>query len=212
MYRWYENTGVCYAYLHNVHDPSFPSAHDKERYCDFDGWLEWFSHGWTLQELIAPSDIEFFNKNWQNIGDKRVLAPTLAGITGIPQHILTHGLCRNRPCVAQIMSWVANHTMMQVEDRAYLLMGLLEVNMPMLYGEGKKAFHHLQLEIIHTSNDQSIFVWSSVEGDKLTGNILADDPSFFWYCGEMELMGHNKYIKFLKEDDVPEEELDLIKD
>jgi len=139
-----------------------------------------------------------------------MLAPTLAGITGIPGHILTHGLCGNRPCVAQIMSWAANRTTTRVEDRAYSLMGLLEVNMPMLYGEGKKAFHRLQLEIIRASNDQSIFVWDCMN-DNLTGNIFADDPSFFEDCGRMEPMDQDEYIEFLKED-VPEEELDSIED
>jgi len=139
-----------------------------------------------------------------------MLAPTLAGITGIPGHILTHGLCGNRPCVAQIMSWAANRTTTRVEDRAYSLMGLLEVNMPMLYGEGKKAFHRLQLEIIRASNDHSIFVWDCMN-DNLTGNIFADDPSFFEDCGTMEPMDQDEYIEFLKED-VPEEELDSIKD
>jgi len=210
MYWWYENVGVCYAYLHDVPDPLFPTASDEERYPKFNGWPEWFSRGWMLQELIAPSDVQFFNKNWQNIGDKRMLAPALENITGIPQHILTHGLCGNRPCVAQIMSWAANHTMTRVEDRAYSLMGLLEVNMPMLYGEGKKVFHCLQLEIIRASNDQSIFAWSCTN-DKWTGNILADDPSFFKRCGRMELMGHDEYIEYLKED-LTKEELELIED
>ncbi|KIM51351.1 hypothetical protein SCLCIDRAFT_1168453 [Scleroderma citrinum Foug A] len=160
MYRWYENAKVCYAYLHDVPNPSFPTARDDERYPDFSGWPEWFSRGWTLQELIAPSNVQFPNKNWQSIGDKRTLAPTLRKITGIPEHILVHGLFGNRPCVAQIMSWAANRTTTRVEDRAYSLMGLLDVNMPMLYGEGKKAFHRLQLEIIRASNDQSIFAWN----------------------------------------------------
>ena len=84
MYQWYENAGVCYVYLHDIPNPWFPTACDKERYHDFRGWPEWFSHGWTLQELIAPSGVQFFSKNWQNIGNKRMLAPTLAGITGIP--------------------------------------------------------------------------------------------------------------------------------
>jgi len=208
MYRWYENAKVCYAYLHDVPDPRFPTASDRERYLDFSGWPEWFSRGWTLQELIAPSSVQFFNKNWQNIGDKRTLAPTLVGITGIPEYILIHGLCENRPCVAQIMSWAANRTTTRVEDRAYSLMGLLDVNMPMLYGEGKKAFQRLQLEIIRASNDQSIFAW---DRNVRTGSILADDPSCFRSCGSMELMGHDEFIQSLKED-VPEEELDCIDD
>jgi len=195
MYRWYENAQVCYAYLHDVPGPSFPTASDKERHPDFNGWPEWFSRGWTLQELIAPSNVQFFNEDWKRIGDKKTLAPTLVGITGIPQHILIHGLHGNRPCVAQIMSWAAHRKTTRVEDRAYSLMGLLDVNMPMLYGEGKKAFHRLQLEIIRASNDQSIFAWYTAE--EQPGSILADDPSDFRGCGRTELMGHDELIQSL---------------
>ncbi|KIM56634.1 hypothetical protein SCLCIDRAFT_29474 [Scleroderma citrinum Foug A] len=175
MYRWYENSSICYAYLHDVYGSSFPTARDAES----KGWPEWFSRGWTLQEMIAPRDVQFFNRDWHPIGDKRTLAPILEDITRVPQHILKEGLSSNRPCVAQIMSWAANRTTTRVEDRAYSLMGLLDVNMPMLYGEGKMAFHRLQLEIIRSSNDQSIFAWDYYTGDVRTGSILADDPSFF---------------------------------
>jgi len=211
MYRWYENAQVCYAYLHDVPDdpgdpdPQFPTTSDHRRYPDFCGWPEWFSRGWTLQELIAPSTVQFFNKDWRSLGYKQRLAPTLEAITGIPKHILIHGLHGNRPCVAQIMSWAARRRTTRVEDRAYSLMGLLAVNMPMLYGEGKKAFHRLQLEIIRASNDQSIFAWDS-EKEQL-GSILADDPSDFHRCGRMEPMSHDEFIEFLK-DDVPEGDIE----
>ena len=184
------------AYLHDFPDPLFLTASDDERYPNSNGWPEWFSRGWTLQEMIAPSDVQFFNKDWKSIGDKRTLALTLAGITAeVPEHVLMHGLRGNRPCVAQIMSWAAHRTTTRVEDRAYSLMGLLDVNMPMLYGEGKKAFHRLQLEIIRSSNDQSVFAWGC---NVRTGNILADDPSFFEYCDAMELIYHEEFIQFLK--------------
>jgi len=211
MYRLYENAKVCYAYLHDVHDSRFPTESDIEKYPDFRGWPEWFSRGWTLQELIAPSNVQFFNKDWQSISDKRALAPTLRNITGIPEPILIHGLCENRPCVAQIMSWAAHRTTTRVEDRAYSLMGLLDVNMPMLYGEGKKAFHRLQLEIIRASNDQSIFAWLHRIAKEQRTSILADDPSFFHDCGRMELIDHDEFIQFFKED-VSKEELGSIED
>ena len=212
MYRWYENAKVCYAYLHDVPGLSFPTASDSARYPDFNGWPEWFSRGWTLQEMIAPNNVQFFNKDWQSIGNKRTLAPTLAAITGIPEHILAHGLRGNRPCVAQIMSWAANRESTRVEDKAYSLMGLLDVNMPMLYGEGKKAFHRVQLEIIRASNDQSIFAWHYDADDTVQpGGILADDPSCFQYCGEMELMDSDEFTRYCK-GDVPEEELDSVED
>ena len=191
MYRWYANAKVCYAYLHDVPGSSLPTARDK-RYFDFNGWPEWFSRGWTLQELIAPTNVQFLNKNWQTIGDKRTLAPILEYITGVPEDILVDGLRGNRPCVAQIMSWAAHRTTTRVEDRAYSLMGLLDINMPMLYGEGRKAFHRLQLETIRTSNDQSIFAWYPNRQERnQPGSILADDPSCFELCDRMELMGHD---------------------
>ncbi|KIM55502.1 hypothetical protein SCLCIDRAFT_296321 [Scleroderma citrinum Foug A] len=211
MYRWYENSRICYAYLHDLPGSSFPIAGDYEKYPKSMGWPEWFSRGWTLQEMIAPRDVQFFNTDWHLIGDKRTLSPILAYITRVPQDILEEGLSSNHPCVAQIMSWAANRTTTRVEDRAYSLMGLLDVNMPMLYGEGKKAFHRLQLEVIHASNDHSIFAWGCNEINVRTGSILADDPIFFWGCDKMELMDRDEFIDSLRRD-LPEEELPSTED
>ena len=74
-------------------------------------------------------------------------------------------------------------------------MGLLDVNMPMLYGEGKKAFHRLQLEIIRSSNDQSIFSWEFRSLDGRIGSILADDPSAFEDCSGVNLISHDELVK-----------------
>ena len=199
MYRWYENAKTCYAYLHDVDGPSLPTEEDKEKYHKSNGWPEWFSRGWTLQEMIAPRNLQFFNKHWQPIGDKKGLAQDLRWITGVPVHILSDGLEGNHPCVAQIISWAANRTTTRVEDKAYSLMGLLDVNMPMLYGEGKKAFHRLQLEIIRSSNDQSIFAWGH-RSDVRIGSVLADEPSDFEDCSEMKLMDHDQFIKRFPKD------------
>jgi len=212
MYRWYENSMVCYAYLHDVFSSTFPDKKGLGTYPNSVGWPEWFSRGWTLQEMIALRVVHFFNKDWQLIGEKRTLAHALSFITRVPEHILRYGLSSDRPCVAQIMSWSANRTTTRVEDRAYSLMGLLDVNMPMLYGEGKKAFHRLQLEVIHMSNDQSILVWKCDTAGGRNGSILADDPSFFWGCNKMELMDPNEFIQSLKGSGVPEEELHSIEE
>ena len=195
MYRWYANANVCYAYLHDVNGPFFTTEKDYEKYCKSNGWPEWFSRGWTLQEMIAPRNLQFFNKDWQPIGDKKMLSRTLNMITGVPEDILADGLEGNRPCVAQIISWAAKRTTTRVEDRAYSLMGLLDVNMPMLYGEGKKAFHRLQLEIIRVSSDQSIFAWRHYSGSVRIGSILADDPNFFEDCSNMVLLDHDDFIR-----------------
>ena len=124
-----------------------------------------------------------------------MLAHMLSRITGVPPCILADGLSSNCPCIAQIISWAADRTTTQVEDRAYSLLGLLDINMPMLYGEGRKAFHRLQLEIIHVSNDQSIFAWGCGTGlDGWSGSVLANDPRCFQGCDNMEIMDQDKFI------------------
>ncbi|KAI5981745.1 heterokaryon incompatibility protein-domain-containing protein, partial [Pisolithus albus] len=160
MYRWYQNARVCYAYLNDVCESTCPTERDVNEFAESNGWPEWFVRGWTLQELIAPQEVQFFNKDWVHIDSKRHLASTLEDITGIPCEVLTGGLAGKRLSVAQIMSWAAERKTTRVEDRAYSLMGLFGVNMPMLYGEGKKAFRRLQLEIIREYCDQSIFAWN----------------------------------------------------
>ncbi|KAI6004984.1 heterokaryon incompatibility protein-domain-containing protein [Pisolithus marmoratus] len=180
MYRWYQNAQVCYAYLNDVDESVFPTKQD-EKWVKSSYWPEWFKRGWTLQELIAPKQVEFFNKDWVPIGNKQRLAPTLTDITKIPRDVLAHGLAGKRLSVAQIMSWAAERETTREEDRAYSLMGLFGVKMPMLYGEGKNAFRRLQLKIIKGTGDHSIFAWDPWM--PRTGSVLAEDPNDFRGCG-----------------------------
>ncbi|KAI6110362.1 heterokaryon incompatibility protein-domain-containing protein, partial [Pisolithus thermaeus] len=163
MYRWYRNAQKCYVYLNDVVESIFPTEQDFSKFGRSNGWPEWFSRGWTLQELIAPTEVEFFNNSWVSIGTKRDLTSSLEVITRIPEMVLKYEQVlrstSTRPGVAHIMSWAAHRKTTRVEDRAYSLMGLFGVNMPMLYGEGSKAFQRLQLEIIRVSSDHSIFAW-----------------------------------------------------
>ena len=48
---------------------------------------------------------------------------------------------------------------------AYCLLGIFDINMPLLYGEGDRAFRRLQDEILKTSADDSIFAWTT--GDRV---------------------------------------------
>ena len=183
MFRWYENSDRCYAYLHDVDDTIFPSkrgAGVESRVSS-----KWFTRGWTLQELIAPRDVHFFNKHWTPIGDKRSHASHLERLTRVPVRILRNGIFSHRPSVAQIMSWAADRVTTREEDRAYSLLGLFDVYLPMLYGEGKNAFRRLQLEIIRMSNDHSVFAWDADGRIGLSGSVLAEDPSFFRHCHDI---------------------------
>ncbi|KAI6145876.1 heterokaryon incompatibility protein-domain-containing protein [Pisolithus tinctorius] len=196
MYRWYQNAGVCYAYLNDVDVSVFPTKRDDSNYAGSNGWPVWFMRGWTLQELIAPKKVDFFNKNWATIGNKQRLAPVLEEITGVPRKVLRNGLAATPLCVAQIMSWAAGRETTRVEGRAYSLMGLFGVNMPMLYGKGKKAFERLQLEIIRVRSDQSIFAWYPQK--PRTGSVLAEDPSEFKLCGDSKMVKPDEFLGMIE--------------
>jgi len=164
MYRWYRDSIICYAYLADVPDKDF-------------GKSEWFERGWTLQELVAPSDIVFLDGHWTQIGTKATMHQRISQVTGIPTAVLVTGDL-NHTSAAQKMSWAAGRKTSVIEDRAYCLMGLFGVNMPMIYGEGDKAFIRLQEEILKTADDLSLFAWR-VPDMKGTCGLLASDPSAF---------------------------------
>ncbi|KAI6106317.1 heterokaryon incompatibility protein-domain-containing protein [Pisolithus croceorrhizus] len=205
MYRWYRNSQICYVYLNDVNKSEFPTEQDFSLFSKSNGWPEWFSRGWTLQELIAPRNAEFFNKDWVSIGSKEGLMSTLTAITRIPKVVLSdEGILRNRVeiskrlRVAQIMSWAAERETTRVEDRAYSLLGLFDVNMPMLYGEGSKAFQRLQLEIIRVSSDHSIFAWNPKGRFGLHSSVLADHPGCFRGCHDIQEVYPNLFEKELE--------------
>jgi ankyrin repeat protein len=179
MYRWYQEAGECYAYLadvpHNsvnrvtgVTGPEFRES-------------RWFTRGWTLQELIAPLSVIFLDGEWQKFGTKSTLQQEISVITGIPGNFLLGDDLRHAS-VAQRMSWASKRETTRTEDLAYCLMGLFGIYMPMLYGEGERAFIRLQEEIMRISDDHSLFAWRSEEDH---GGILAISPAAFADSGNI---------------------------
>lgn len=158
MFRWYENAEVCYAYLSDV-----SSDVELENMSGEFVKSRWFTRGWTLQELVAPSNVVFYSKDWTSLGTKTKLSNLLSRITDINQEILEGGGVLEQVSVARRMSWAAARQTRRIEDIAYSLLGIFDVNMPLLYGEGTKAFFRLQEEILKGSNDQSIFVWGALQ-------------------------------------------------
>ncbi|KAH6714351.1 hypothetical protein BKA61DRAFT_632289 [Leptodontidium sp. MPI-SDFR-AT-0119] len=105
-----------------------------------------------LQELIALSRVVFYNNTWEDLGTKFSFKSLISEITGIPGQALLENIVQNneltyRLSIAQRMSWASRRRTTREEDRAYSLLGIFGINMPMLYGEGKAAFHGLQEEI-----------------------------------------------------------------
>jgi hypothetical protein len=173
MYRWYQNARKCYAYLFDVHDSLVTEESAFAR-------SEWFKRGWTLQELIAPRVVEFYNSEWVLLGTKYTFQETIRNVTGIDGGLLTGAAHFRDFSVATRMSWASSRKTTRIEDVAYSLLGLFNVNMPMLYGEGKNAFIRLQEEIMKRSDDHSLFAWSN--SSPWCRGLLAESPDDFKDC------------------------------
>jgi hypothetical protein len=148
MFCWYGGAVKCYVYLRDVSTRSFESTNAFAQ-----SWepafrhSRWFKRGWTLQELLAPRSVEFFDFHGARLGDKESLEQVLHEVTQIPPRAL-----RNAPLdefsVEERMSWAEQRMTKHGEDKAYSLLGLFGVSMALIYGEGKdKAFARLQKEI-----------------------------------------------------------------
>jgi hypothetical protein len=178
MYRWYKNSVFCFAYLSDLppNQAADQSALDKCR---------WFTRGWTLQELIAPKDVIFFDQDWKRIGTKSELKEVIANITRINHQILDGSRPLSSVAIAKRMSWASRRETTRVEDMAYSLLGIFDINMPMIYGEGPRAFMRLQGEILHATTDLSIFAWQAV-GLEAHRGVFATSPAEFRDCGSIE--------------------------
>jgi hypothetical protein len=194
MYRWYRNAAVCYVYLVDVFDTPPDSDvisadeanlenHDQASHLITQLLKSrWFSRGWTLQELLAPSKVIFYTAEWTEIGTKEQLADVISAHTGIHLQVL-RGDSPFNFSVAQRMSWAAGRETTRIEDRAYCLLGIFQVNMAMIYGEGERAFVRLQEEIMNSTDDMTIFAWSNhtaVSG--AIRGLLAQSPDEFKDC------------------------------
>ncbi|KAK0703975.1 hypothetical protein B0T26DRAFT_733497 [Lasiosphaeria miniovina] len=235
MYQWYADAIVCFAYLSDLKPSDLKTGggrkKDQQRAAKDGGSVtsgangddgltfeqrvqkyshcRWFTRGWTLQELIAPRRLGFYDTDWGFQGEKSEMALELTAITGIRRDVLENKLAPSSVSVAQRMSWASRRETTRAEDMAYCLLGLFDVNMPLLYGEGSKAFIRLQGEIIKEICDFSLFAWRHPEresGEEGTGDkapaqrqkqrhwgILALSPKDFADSSGIETLGDLMY-------------------
>ncbi|KAK4182469.1 heterokaryon incompatibility protein-domain-containing protein [Podospora australis] len=211
MFRWYSDAEVCYAWLSdletggktayaeskwkdNASKETEEQAAEQGRALDKEvkkyAHCRWFTRGWTLQELIAPARLGFYNRNWELQGEKSHMSAVLATITGISELVLLGEDSLASLSVAQRMSWAAKRETTRTEDMVYCLLGIFDVQLPLLYGEGSKAFTRLQDEIIRATNDLSLFAWrvdaNQARSQKHWG-ILAPSPREFADCASIDL-------------------------
>lgn len=160
MFKWYRKATKCYAYLSDV-----PTINR--------GWLDllsnrswehpfrnsrWFTRGWTLQELLAPTSVEFFSSDGWRLGSRNSLRREIHDITGIPTQAL-----QGRPLtqfkIKERSTWISGRETKLEEDMAYSLLGIFDVFIPLIYGEGRaSAFRRLATAIqdAGTGFDQTV--------------------------------------------------------
>ncbi|KAF2031890.1 HET-domain-containing protein, partial [Setomelanomma holmii] len=205
MFKWYQRANVCYVYLSDVtaeKNPSWILPSDEHLEEDEQARLEnssfaksrWFTRGWTLQELLALKQIQFFDRNWTRLGNLKDLLAAVVHITKIDKNVLdmTQGWFLSDICIARRLSWAAKRQTTRIEDQAYCPMGIFNVRMPLLYGEGAHAFVRLQEEILKNTDNDSFLAWDvpshiDRETDRRYERLLAPSPACF--------EGGNKLIK-----------------
>jgi hypothetical protein len=176
MYKWYQNSRFCYVYLADVRTST------AEETLEMFLGSRWFTRGWTLQELLAPSHMLFFDQNWAHLltlrpesgkydsvnwldmgwlssTESKRICEAISKTTGIRDIYITGEQELLDACVAEKMSWSAKRQTTREEDKAYSLLGILNLNMPLMYGEGSRAFSRLQAAIAQETDDHTLFTW-----------------------------------------------------
>jgi len=205
MFAWYRNSQQCYAYLADVElEVAITEIGRKRIRGTTFAQSKWFRRAWTLQELLAPSNswtsrdegMKFYSRDWQLLGSKATIGGQISEITGIPVEYL-EGQSLESASISMRMSWAADRQATRSEDIAYSLLGIFDVNMPLLYGEGRtKAFRRLQEEIMKISEDETLFAWETVWPiELLTAGVLATRPDDFQSTRDL--------IPFASDDPVP---------
>ncbi|KAK5125362.1 hypothetical protein LTR85_000471 [Meristemomyces frigidus] len=211
MFNWYQQATECYNFLDDLDvggislslqvdgDGRWKDALDVQDLDRLSSFLDsrWFTRGWTLQELLAPKVVYFFDCRDVFLGSKVDLAGLIALATGIGHDILTGKTALETASVAQRMSWASMRITSRKEDAAYSLLGIFHVNMPLIYGEGTKAFFRLQVEILRASDDQSLLAWGLDEPESdiptRTG-LLAPSPLDFSACRRVRVVVHRSVV------------------
>jgi hypothetical protein len=176
MFGYYAKSSVCFAHLADL-CPGM-SVHNMDA-------CRWFTRGWTLQELIAPRIMGFYDQSWSCIGSRASLMEVISLATNIPSAAMSSPWMPSAFSIAERMSWASRRRTTREEDIAYCLLGLFDISMSLIYGEGTRAFERLQEEILKRDTDMTIFAWKATPESRPSNmaapglNLLASSPSSF---------------------------------
>jgi hypothetical protein len=182
MFRWYQESDLCVVFLSDLRPSPQPELDFPHQF----SVCRWLTRGFTLQELIAPSDVAFYDVAWNYRGSKLSWKSLVSEATGVDESILDEPEGLPLIPVGRRMSWASKRNTRRVEDMAYCLLGIFDVNMALIYGEGSKAFTRLQEEIAKQTCDLSLFAWQQKGPSPPYRGILAQSPAEFAKCGALK--------------------------
>lgn len=201
MFRWYQRATVCLAYLFDVSSNASENGQmiDKRFYHRKKGQTlrigpfeksQWFKRGWTLQELLAPRELVFYDYAWRRIGVKTEMSKQIEAATHIDPKYLNGDF--EGASIATKLSWVSDRTTTLPDDMAYCMVGILGVSMDTRYGEEERAFTRLQELLIDKVADDSIFAWTDPNLSSGQGHgLLAPSPVCFRDSSKIESRSPN---------------------
>ena len=140
---------------------------------------KWFTRGWTLQELLAPPHLIFFNRSWSMLGTKKDFKQEILRATNIREAHLFGDF--RTASIATKMSWASQRVTTEPEHMAYSLLGIFDITMSIEYGEGRRAFIRLQRLLLENVDDESIFAW--FKKDISDHGLFAAWPDYFANSG-----------------------------
>jgi hypothetical protein len=145
MFRYYQRAAKCYVYLSDVQVPEEVTDAPAFQITWEDAFRRsrWFTRGWTLQELLAPAIVDFFSKEGKRLGSRVSLEQEIHEVTKIPIQAL-RGQRLPEFSVDERMRWAEKRKTTVKEDKSYCLLGIFEVFIPLIYGEGE-AYATLRL-------------------------------------------------------------------
>ncbi|KAF2189111.1 HET-domain-containing protein [Zopfia rhizophila CBS 207.26] len=154
MFRWYQDAARCYVYLSDV---SVRTQDGQNTHIEWESSFRnsrWFTRGWTLQELLAPRIVEFYSRDRVRLGDRKSFERHICDKTGIAIEAL-RGRSLHDFSVDEKFRWAERRQTTEEEDIAYCLLGIFDVFLPLIYGEGRKsAERRLRKEIEEPRNSK----------------------------------------------------------
>ncbi|KAF2973082.1 hypothetical protein GQX73_g656 [Xylaria multiplex] len=190
MFKWYQESDVCVVFLSDLKPSKEPDIEFPRQFPN----CRWLTRGFTLQELIAPPILSFYDNSWNYRGTKLGWRALISEVTGIDSTILQDPEGLSSIPVGRRMSWAAKRSTTRQEDLAYCLLGIFDVNMPLIYGEGPKAFTRLQEEIAKQTCDLSLFAWRQDGPSPPYRGILANSPAEFANCSALKHKIRDAYL------------------